>query len=151
MRIDAIQRLYLALMLAGMHAGVAMAEPQIVWEVENPFRFFLDQRQTQRVPVKRNRLLVTVAWTFDRDICTAREMRTVDVGNHVEKKCWQNERATKSLFYPLAEPSAPGSVMPTGSSARFNSSSGKTFRSRQSSRTVRPVFALSFAISAARS
>ena len=39
--------------------------------------------------------------------------------------------------------------METGSSAAFNSASGKTFFSRQSSRTVRPVFALSFAISAA--
>ena len=47
MRIDAGRSICLALMLAVMHAGVATAEPQIVWRVENPFRFFLDPADTQ--------------------------------------------------------------------------------------------------------
>ena len=47
MRIDAGRSICLALMLAVMHAGVATAEPQIVWQVENPFRFFLDPADTQ--------------------------------------------------------------------------------------------------------
>ena len=46
MRIDAGRSICLALMLAVMHAGVATAEPQIVWQVENPFRFFLDPADT---------------------------------------------------------------------------------------------------------
>ena len=41
-------------------------------KLENtPFRFFLDQRQTERIAVKRDRLLITVAWTFNRDIRAA--------------------------------------------------------------------------------
>jgi hypothetical protein len=36
MRIDAGRSICLALMLTVMHAGVATAEPQIVWQVENP-------------------------------------------------------------------------------------------------------------------
>src|SRR6476660_7927366 len=47
MRIDAGRSICLALMLAVMHAGVAKAEPQIVWQVENPFRFFLDPADAQ--------------------------------------------------------------------------------------------------------
>ena len=47
MRIDAGRSICLALMLAVMHTGVATAEPQIVWQVENPFRFFLDPADTQ--------------------------------------------------------------------------------------------------------
>src|SRR6202521_5277597 len=54
-------------------------------------------------------------------------------------------------LYPPAAPSPPGSVIATGSSARARTAGGNTFRSRQISRTVLPVFALSFAISAARS
>ena len=34
-------------MLTVMHGGVATAEPQIMWQVENPFRFFLDPADTQ--------------------------------------------------------------------------------------------------------
>ena len=47
MRVDAGWSICLALMLAVMHGGVATAEPQIVWQVENPFRFFLDPADTQ--------------------------------------------------------------------------------------------------------
>jgi len=47
MRIDAGRSICLALMLAAAHAGAAKAEPQIVWQVENPFRFFLDPADTQ--------------------------------------------------------------------------------------------------------
>jgi hypothetical protein len=47
MWIDAGRSICLALMLAVMHAGMAMAEPQIMWQVENPFRFFLDPVDTQ--------------------------------------------------------------------------------------------------------
>ena len=47
MRIDAGRSICLALILAVMRAGVAAAEPQIVWQVENPFRFFLDPADTQ--------------------------------------------------------------------------------------------------------
>ena len=47
MRIDAGLSICLALILAVMGAGAAAAEPQIVWQVENPFRFFLDPADTQ--------------------------------------------------------------------------------------------------------
>src|SRR5689334_13413582 len=47
MRVDAGWSICLALMLAVMHGGVATAEPQIEWQVENPFRFFLDPADTQ--------------------------------------------------------------------------------------------------------
>src|SRR5664279_1039048 len=50
-------------------------------------------------------------------------------------------------FHPPDEPVPPGSVMATGSSTRLSSASGSTFFARQISRTVWPVFALSFAIS----
>ena len=46
MRIDAGRSICLALVLAVLHAGAATAEPQIVWQVENPFRFFLDPADT---------------------------------------------------------------------------------------------------------
>src|SRR6266403_5718446 len=48
-------------------------------------------------------------------------------------------------------PVPPGSVILIGSSACSSSFSGKILFCRAISRTVRPVFALSFAISAARS
>src|SRR5439155_22713509 len=54
------------------------------------------------------------------------------------------------LLHQLS-PIPPGSVILIGFSARSSSFSGKTFFSRAISRTVRPVLALSFAISAARS
>jgi len=47
MRIKAGGSLLLALVLMLAHAGVAAAEPRIVWQVENPFRFFLDPADTQ--------------------------------------------------------------------------------------------------------
>lgn len=47
MRIKAGGGLFLALMLMLAHAGGAAAEPKIVWQVENPFRFFLDPADTQ--------------------------------------------------------------------------------------------------------
>ncbi len=47
MRIDAGLGFCLALILAILCAGPAAAEPQIVWQVENPFRFFLDPADTQ--------------------------------------------------------------------------------------------------------
>src|SRR5438477_10081289 len=47
MRIDAGRSIGLALILAVARAGAATAEPQIVWQVENPFRFFLDPADTQ--------------------------------------------------------------------------------------------------------
>jgi len=47
MRVDAGRSICLALMLAVMHGGVATAEPRIVWQVENPFRFFLDPADTE--------------------------------------------------------------------------------------------------------
>lgn len=46
-RIDAGLVCCLALMLALLGAGNATAEPQIAWQVENPFRFFLDPADTQ--------------------------------------------------------------------------------------------------------
>ena len=54
-------------------------------------------------------------------------------------------------LYPLAAPSPPGRVMAMGSRALVSSSSGRIFHSRQISRTVLPVLALSLAISAALS
>ena len=47
MRIGAGLSVCLALTLAMLGAGAAAAEPQIVWQVENPFRFFLDPADTQ--------------------------------------------------------------------------------------------------------
>jgi hypothetical protein len=47
MGINAGRTICLALMLAVMHAGAATAEPHIAWQVENPFRFFLDPADTQ--------------------------------------------------------------------------------------------------------
>ena len=46
MRIGAGLGLCLVLILALVRPGVAVAEPQIVWQVENPFRFFLDPADT---------------------------------------------------------------------------------------------------------
>ena len=46
MRIDAGVSICLALILTVMGAGAASAQPQIVWQVENPFRFFLDPADT---------------------------------------------------------------------------------------------------------
>jgi len=37
----------LALMLAAVYPGAATADPHIGWQVENPFRFFLDPADTQ--------------------------------------------------------------------------------------------------------
>jgi len=47
MRFKAGRSLLLALASMLAHAGSAAAEPQIVWQVENPFRFFLDAADTQ--------------------------------------------------------------------------------------------------------
>jgi hypothetical protein len=44
---DACLGLLLALALTVSVAGAARAEPQIVWRVENPFRFFLDAADTE--------------------------------------------------------------------------------------------------------
>src|SRR6266516_2505846 len=60
------------------------------------------------------------------------------------------QHSTTPLLHQLS-PIPPGSVILIGSSARSSSFSGKTSFSRAISRTVRPVLALSFAISAARS
>src|SRR5262245_51743500 len=46
-RIDAGLMCGLALILALLGARNAAAEPQIAWQVENPFRFFLDPADTQ--------------------------------------------------------------------------------------------------------
>src|SRR6266481_4151265 len=48
-------------------------DPKAVWpELENAaVLFLLDQRQPERVPIKSNRLLISVAGTFDRDVPTA--------------------------------------------------------------------------------
>jgi len=47
MRVDAGRSICIALTLVVMHGGVATAEPRIAWQVENPFRFFLDPADTQ--------------------------------------------------------------------------------------------------------
>src|SRR6266481_1492088 len=48
-------------------------DPKAVWsELENAaVLFLLDQRQPERVPIKSNRLLISVAGTFDSDVPTA--------------------------------------------------------------------------------
>ena len=52
-------------------------------ELENAaFRFLLEQRQTERVAIKGNCLLIGVIGALDRNICPPREIRTVDVGDH---------------------------------------------------------------------
>src|SRR5262249_48890482 len=44
--------------------------------------FLLDQRQSERVPIKRNGLLVRVARTLDRDVRAARKLQPFAFGNH---------------------------------------------------------------------
>src|SRR3954453_8367370 len=52
-------------------------------ELENAaFLFLLDQRQSERVAIKPDRLLVSVGRTFNRDVRAAGKLRAVDVGNH---------------------------------------------------------------------
>ncbi|TMJ64081.1 MAG: hypothetical protein E6G91_22535, partial [Alphaproteobacteria bacterium] len=46
MRINAGRSLCLALVLTVLRAAAAAAEPHIVWQVDNPFRFFLDTADT---------------------------------------------------------------------------------------------------------
>ena len=54
-------------------------------ELENAaVRFLLDQRQSERVAIKRDRLLIGVTRAFDRDIRAAGKLRAVDVGDHDE-------------------------------------------------------------------
>jgi hypothetical protein len=103
--------------------------------------FLFDQRQPQCVAIKGNCLLICVAGTFDRDVRSAGKLRPFEFRNH--RLCAERKRLCYSF--------PPGSVILIGSSARSSSFSGKTFFRRAISRTVRPVFALSFAISAARS
>src|SRR5438270_7481335 len=119
-------------------------------ELENAaFFFFLDQRQPEGVAIKREHLFVGVARTFDRDVRAAGKLWTVNVGDHDGISAGALPFGASP--YPPAAPSPPGSVIATGSRARARSPGGNTFRSRQISRTVLPVLALSFAISAARS
>jgi hypothetical protein len=47
LRSAAARRVWLALLLAVLSGSAARAEPQIVWRVENPFRFFLDPADTE--------------------------------------------------------------------------------------------------------
>src|SRR5215470_8916044 len=47
MRVGAAVSLCLALFIALGWEGPAAAQPQIVWRVENPFRFFLDPADTE--------------------------------------------------------------------------------------------------------
>ena len=47
MRSGLSRRLCAGLLLAAVSGGVARADPQIVWQVENPFRFFLDAADTE--------------------------------------------------------------------------------------------------------
>src|SRR4051812_23296187 len=52
-------------------------------ELENAaFRFLLDQRQTERVAIKTEGLLVGMARAFDRDVRAAGKLWSVNVGNH---------------------------------------------------------------------
>src|SRR6267142_5111901 len=46
-------------------------------------RFLFDQREPKRVPVKRDRLLIGVRGTFDRDIGAAGKLRSVEFGHHI--------------------------------------------------------------------
>ncbi len=47
MWIGGVRRICVALALASLSGTAAMAEPRIVWQVENPFRFFLDPADTE--------------------------------------------------------------------------------------------------------
>ena len=63
-------------------------DPESVWtELKNAApRGFLDQRQSERVAIERDRLIVSMMRTFNGDIRTAGELRTVDIGNHIIMK-----------------------------------------------------------------
>src|SRR5436309_3779799 len=111
-------------------------------ELENAtILFLLEYRQAQRIAIKRHCLVIRVTWAFDRNIRSARKLRPLKFCNHRVRV----ERKRLRYSFP------PDSVILIGSSALSSSFSGKTFFARAISRTVRPVFALSFAISAARS
>src|SRR5216110_3074616 len=100
--------------------------------------FFLDQRQSERVAIKRDRLLVGVARTFDRDVRSTGKLRPMKFSNH-----------RSNLAAPCAAPSPdysaplpPGSVICIGSSPRSCSFSGSAFFSRPISQRPRPVLGL---------
>src|SRR5712691_1597707 len=46
------------------------------------FRFFFDQRQSERVAVERDGLVVSVARAFDGDIGAAGKLRALQFGDH---------------------------------------------------------------------
>ena len=46
-------------------------------------RFFFDQRERERVAIKRDRLLIRVRGTFDCDIRAARKLRSLEFGHHM--------------------------------------------------------------------
>jgi len=45
-------------------------------------RFFLDQRQRERIAIKRDRLVISMGRTLDCDIRTAGKLWTVEFCNH---------------------------------------------------------------------
>src|SRR5437868_14660633 len=47
-----------------------------------PVAFFFQQRQSKRVPIKCNSLVVSMGRTFDRDVRATGELRAVKFGNH---------------------------------------------------------------------
>ena len=61
-----------------------LVDPEPVWtELKNAaVGFLFNQRQRERVPIKRDRFLIGVTRTFDRDIGAAGKLGTVEFGNH---------------------------------------------------------------------
>src|ERR1700731_4642884 len=46
-------------------------------------RFLFDQRERKRVAIKRDRFLISVRRTFDRDIGATGKLRSVEFGHHI--------------------------------------------------------------------
>src|SRR2546430_12664510 len=69
----------------GMTQVRYFVDPEPVWaELENAaFRFFFNQRQSEGVAIKRNRLVVGVARTFDGRRCAPGRPPTFQLGDHM--------------------------------------------------------------------
>lgn len=68
----------------GMAQVWHFVDPEPVWtELKNAaLGGFLDQRQSERVAIERDRLIISVIRTLNGDIRTARELWTLKFGNH---------------------------------------------------------------------
>src|SRR6266478_6785203 len=61
-----------------------LIDPEPAWtELENAtVRLFFNQRKSKRIAIKRDRLLISMAWALDGDVCSTRKLRPVKFGDH---------------------------------------------------------------------